>query len=120
MESTHVNCRLCCSSYFSFARLSMMLLPSLAFSSSVTVPTERWRSSMAPVCACQQKSGLPAGDMLTIMTGHRSLAETEAKLEASEVRYWATRVSSLGARKRTTQLTGLWIEFHVYVQCPFG
>jgi len=25
----------------------------------------------------------------TRMTGHRSLAETEAKLEESEVRYWA-------------------------------
>lgn len=29
--------------------------------------------------------------MLTIMTGHRSLAEIEAKLERSEVRYWAGR-----------------------------
>lgn len=29
------------------------------------------------------------------MTGHRSLAEIEAKLELSEVRYWAAQVSPL-------------------------
>lgn len=32
---------------------------------------------------------------LTMMTGHRSLAEIEAKLELSEVRYWAAQVSPL-------------------------
>lgn len=42
---------------------------------------------------------LTGGRVLTMMTGHRSLAETEAKLEGSEVKYWAVRVQ-LSARNK--------------------
>lgn len=45
-----------------------------------------------------------AGRMLTIMTGHRSLAETEAKLERSEVKYWAGRCQPCAQQRRSTSL----------------
>lgn len=46
---THVICLSCCISYLNLARFSIIPLPSLRFSSSVSSPTVRCRSSIAPV-----------------------------------------------------------------------
>ena len=75
----YVNWLSCCSSYFSFANPSSIVLPSFRFVSSSLTRMARWMSSIAPVT----------------MTGQRSRAETKAKDALSEVTYGSTLISML-------------------------
>lgn len=52
------------------------------------------------------------------MTGHRSLAETDAKLDLSEVKNWAVGGQRLSSARMSDKHTSLWIKFHLaWVAC---